>query len=879
MLMNAQGLQSSQSFKLFYEYVKSKNPSFVAICESWLDSFDVKSFHLDGYKIANFFCRSKKKRGGVLLLVNNNFRHSWKKIKTKSVECEFEVCAIETTIENKKLKIFLLYRPSNQICNAKMNLFYERLGDLLEQHSNDNSEIILMGDFNVNLLAKNSHSDSLSDLMQTFNLKLLNELIPTRVANTSSTLLDQIYSDLNCEYKIDVEQISFSDHDCVQCNFDIFIEPEKDQHKLSRDYSDNNWLEFFEALSKETWNDVYAAPNIDTMSSNFMNKLVEYFEQSFPLKKFVIRANQQNKIKLSAATKELKLRVREFSEQICTEKNNTIKIALRKQHKTLKGYLGFCINNERRLINNRKIENSSNKSKVAWQIINKNTGKLKTSTAINSLKVNGEIITDQKSIANCLNQKFVEPVPDINNDDLNTAVQHIPMCEEKLTLDFVSENEVLKIIQNLPAKNSVSWDGISTKVIKKIAPYVALPLSCIINQSFQEGKFPENLKLSLVTPIYKKDERQDPGNYRPISITSPVSKILEKAFLAQLVKHLENNKILSERQHGFQKGKSTVTALFDIVTEIYDCLENREKINLILYDFSNAFGCLVPQLLLKKLEKYGLRDQALSWIKTFLMDRTQLVQIKSLDSNKTEILTRSDVSNCSMGVPQGTILGPVGFSVYDNDFPLKVIIACLYLYADDSSVVVRGKNTQEVNFKSEIANQNVIDFSRDNYLRINAKKTNLLQIHTANTRQNENANIKINGDDVSVTHMGKLLGLKITDTFNWKTHCDEVVSKLRSAAYRLSMLRASLTLPSILKVYFADVQSHVLYTIVIWGGSPHLDKVFIAQKRCVRAMAGKRYWRGPAALDSCKPLFRDYNILTVYSLYILEKAKFVKKIP
>jgi retron-type reverse transcriptase len=108
-------------------------------------------------------------------------------------------------------------------------------------------------------------------------------------------------------------------------------------------------------------------------------------------------------------------------------------------------------------------------------------------------------------------------------------------------------------------------------------------LSCIINQSFQEGKFPENLKLSLVTPIYKKDERQDPGNYRPISITSPMSKILEKAFLTQLEKHLENNQLLSERQHGFQKGKSTVTALFDIVTEIYDCLENREKINQILY--------------------------------------------------------------------------------------------------------------------------------------------------------------------------------------------------------------------------------------------------------------------------------------------------------
>jgi hypothetical protein len=122
--------------------------------------------------------------------------------------------------------------------------------------------------------------------------------------------------------------------------------------------------------------------------------------------------------------------------------------------------------------------------------------------------------------------------------------------------------------------------------------------------------------------------------------------------------------------------------------------------------------------------------------------------------------------------------------------------------------------------------------------------------------------------DISVTKIGKLLGVQITDTFNWKAHCDEVVSKLRSTAYRFSMLRASLTFPAIRNVYFADVQSHILYTIVIWGGSPHMQQIFTAQKRCVRAMAGKRYWRGPAALDSCKPLFHEFNILKLSTPFI-----------
>jgi hypothetical protein len=196
--------------------------------------------------------------------------------------------------------------------------------------------------------------------------------------------------------------------------------------------------------------------------------------------------------------------------------------------------------------------------------------------------------------------------------------------------------------------------------------------------------------------------------------------------MTRLENHLVENNILSDKQHGFTKGKSTVTALFEVVSEIYNCLENKEKINLILYDFSNAFGCLVPQLLLKKLERYGVCDEALSWISTFLIGRTQIVQLKSLDSDNNEIITKSEVADCSMGVPQGTVLGPVGFTVYDNDFPLKIILACLYLYADDSSVVVRAKNYPELNLKTETANQNVMDFAKSNFLRLNAKKNKLI---------------------------------------------------------------------------------------------------------------------------------------------------------
>jgi hypothetical protein len=141
----------------------------------------------------------------------------------------------------------------------------------------------------------------------------------------------------------------------------------------------------------------------------------------------------------------------------------------------------------------------------------------------------------------------------------------------------------------------------------------------------------------------------------------------------------------------------------------------------------------------------------------------------------------------------------------------------MYLYADDSSVVVRAINYPELNSKTEIANENVTDFAKSNFLRLNAKKTNLLHIHTAQTKSVENPHITVNEEEVSVSQVGKILGVTITDTFNWKTLCEEVACKLRSTAYRFSMLRATLTLPSIKLVYFAHVHSHILYTIIILG--------------------------------------------------------------
>jgi hypothetical protein len=232
--------------------------------------------------------------------------------------------------------------------------------------------------------------------------------------------------------------------------------------------------------------------------------------------------------------------------------------------------------------------------------------------------------------------------------------------QNKLVLELTSEPEVFSIIKKFSPKNSSGWDGISTKVLKKSSLFIVTPLTHVINDSLSKGIFPNKLKNSVITPLNKKGEKLDPANYRPIAITSSVSKVFEKVFLNRLEAHFNQNNLFCDNQHVFRKKRSTVTVLFDLVTEIYVSVEKLEKVNLIVYDFKNAFGCLVPDILINKLRAYSLDDVAISWVKSFLCDRQQYVNLKTFDENNIEIVMKLVRASSSMGVPQGTILGPFG---------------------------------------------------------------------------------------------------------------------------------------------------------------------------------------------------------------------------
>ena len=238
---------------------------------------------------------------------------------------------------------------------------------------------------------------------------------------------------------------------------------------------------------------------------------------------------------------------------------------------------------------------------------------------------------------------------------------------------------------NVTKKPCPGMDGVDGRVLKSVAAIIAEPICNFVNESFACGQFPENLKKSKCIPIYKtKGSKHDRANYRSICIQSQFAKIFEAAFLDRLVKFLDKFNILSECQNGFRKKRSTNTALMQVISFIHDALNGRENVVAFFYDLSRAFDTINHELLLQKLYGIGVRGVANDWIRSYLQDRSQSVVIQNNYSSERFV---------SLGVPQGSLLGPVLFIIFVNDlFQICGSYGKVVSYADDTNILVSCKN-------------------------------------------------------------------------------------------------------------------------------------------------------------------------------------------
>jgi hypothetical protein len=428
------------------------------------------------------------------------------------------------------------------------------------------------------------------------------------------------------------------------------------------------------------------------------------------------------------------------------------------------------------------------------------------------LRVDDKVVQEEAEVANIFNKFFLDKVRGLRDGISDSGIAPpiaAVLDPKKFELTRVSEGEVKIAINKLKDKPSCGLDGVNAMVIKAGGEALVVALREIINNSIVSGMFPKRWKEAKIIPIFKKGDVKECSNYRPVSNLSVMSKVLESVVNNQITDFCEKNDIIPASQHGFQKSKSTMTALISMVDSWQEALERGESVGVLLFDLSAAFDTLDPPLLLKKLESLNFSTKTVNWIKSFLTERYQEVQVGGSMSSRRPI---------EVGAPQGSVLSPLLFLLYVADFEKCISESRVVGYADDTSISCTSKDVKQLLKSLESEALKVMTYFADNKLVANAKKTKFLLIRGKGDKKWAESFVNIGGEQVNESRAERILGVKVTNNLKWNDHYREVVNNLRYRIFTLKRLTYHLPRSALHGLLDGIVYSVIRYCLPLFSG-------------------------------------------------------------
>ena len=513
--------------------------------------------------------------------------------------------------------------------------------------------------------------------------------------------------------------------------------------------------------------------------------------------------------------------------------------------------------------------------KNTWRTLKQVLGKERNKSIFpQSFQIDDTNVTDKNVIAESFNKYFSEIGKQTS--------QNVPKSKKKFSeylktpninsifLEPINSSHVLEIVQKLKPKTSFGHDEIPTKIIKETIVHILEPLTHILNRSLDTGIIPSELKIAKVIPIYKASNNNLLKNYRPISLLPAFSKLFEKVMFIKIMSFLSSQNILYKHQYGFRPKHQTIHPIIHLLNQCAEVSnKQRKQFTLSIFcDLSKAFDVINHDILIYKLEYYGIRGLAKNWILNYLSNRKQYVQYDNHISDSCSI-------NC--GVPQGSILGPLLYLIYVNDISASTE-GKLLSFADDTSLFL---SAEDINTLFQIANfeiNNLYDWFCANKLSLNAKKTKYIVIRPPYLKCDlVNLYIKINGvclDQIGKhtnEHSIKFLGVHIDEHLSWKNHLNHINNKISRSLFMLKQVKYLLPTETLKTLYFAMIHPHLVYGILAWGNAnkTELNRTILLQKRAIRLINRASY------NSHTEPLFKISNILKLNDLYKYEVILFM----
>ena len=430
-----------------------------------------------------------------------------------------------------------------------------------------------------------------------------------------------------------------------------------------------------------------------------------------------------------------------------------------------------------------------------------------------------------------------------------------------LTTIAISKEKVLKKLNKLNPSKSSGPDNLHPRVLKEIGPAIADPLTLLFNNSLTLRQIPDQWKTAVITPIYKKGKKSDPGNYRPVSLTCNICKIDESFIFDAIYEHMEQNNFFSNRQYGFIKFRNTVLQLIKVVNDWVDVLDDGGSIDNINMDFQKAFDKVPHRRLIYKLQKYGIGGQVLSWVETFLHQRKQCVNVNGYLSDYKEVLS---------GIPQGSVLGALLFVIYINDMPQN-IESEIYLFADDTKFYRQVKD-----YNDAVAIQNDLNslkaWSEKWLLKFHPDKCVILRISL--DEEIEEFYYKLGQDHLKYVTNVKDLGIIMDGQLKFTDHIYEKIKKANNVMGTIRRSFKYLDCKTFRLLYCAQVRTILEYGSQVF--SPYLKKDITAienvQRRATKRVLGLRhmsYEQRLRALDLPTLAFRRFrgSLIEVYKIF------------
>lgn len=806
------------------------NIHIMAISETHLDgTIDDTEVSIHGYNI--FRLDRDRHGGGTAFYIQDHIP-----AKTRKDLGIFGVEALWLQVHIPHLKPILTcccYRPP--CSNAE---YLNNICTMLQNVTDNDNEIYISGDMNIDWFASNcSLKRKLSNAATVCNLSQVIHL-PTRInvnwdESVTSTCIDHFFTNCaeKCSKAVSVP-VGFSDHNITALAIKIKVPkagPKVIYKRMYKTFCENDFVSDVESIQ---WDIVLEKVHAEVALDSFMNLFSAVCDKHAPIKKRSVRS-----IKAPWLDDELRnyMKERDLLKKYAITSGSS---ADWQAYRSLRNKITKFNRQKKKHYYHSKFEECYGDSKKLWKVMNEAMGRSKMSKTPSFIEQNGEFITKASAIANYFNNYFLSKVNTLRNQMLpvnsnmsESIIKNHIMLGKDCWFEFkpIKVVDMEKLLHTIKCDKPCGFDNLDGRLLQLSAKLIAKSLCHIFNLCFEECVYPNLWKIAKVTPLSKNCRESFTGpNSRPISILPVLSKLLEGIVFKQIQHYFAENSINSDVQHAYKAGYSTSTALTSLTDDWLKQIDGKSVVGVVLLDFSAAFDVIDHELLLMKLLSYGFKDSATDFMRSYLANRKQCVMFNG---------TFSNIETLQCGIPQGSCLGPLLFSIFVNDLPYVSKNAGMVIYADDTTMYVSAENNEQVSRLLQQELMLVSEWVMGNRLKLNVSKTKCMVLGSKHAlRTDQKLCLHLQGAAVEQVKEAKLLGVTIDETLSWSTHINNIVAKMskcistiRRSAYLLSDTTTKLVTQSL-------VLSNLDYCPTIWSSASkqELAKLQLTQNRAAR---------------------------------------------